>query len=204
MTTSSLEPSPGKALPRKYPAETSGADPERGTDRAPEPELDPVHLADAGDQGHVGPDERHEAADHERRAAVLLEELDRAVDVLLPHDPAVVPSYGRTDGPAYLVADDVAQERRRGEREDADHELEPVGAGGQVQLVGGQEQAEREQQGVAGQEREQQPALDEDDDQADPDELRVEVVEQPVGVHPGDPQQLGVQAGHAVSLQSGI
>ena len=70
-------------------------------------------------------------------------------------------------------------------------ELEPVGPGGEVQLVGGQEQAEGEQQRVTGQEREQQPALDEDDDQADPHELGVEVVEQPVGVHPGDPQEHG-------------
>ncbi len=46
-------------------------------------------------------------------------------------------------------------------------EVDEVGPVGEVELVGGEEQPEREQQGVTGQEREQQPALDEDDDQAD-------------------------------------
>ena len=49
---------------------------------------------------------------------------------------------------------------------------------------GGDEQADREQQRVAGQDREQQPALDEDDQGAEPEELRPEARQQVLGVDP--------------------
>ena len=76
------------------------------------------------------------------------------------------------------------------------------GAREEVELAGGDEQAEREQQGVAGQEREEQPALDEDDQQADPEQRRAEAVEQPVGVHPVDAEQHRLDARGGSRLQS--
>ena len=42
-----------------------------------------------------------------------------------------------------------------------------------------------------GQEREEQPALDEDDHQADPEELGAEPLQQPLGVHPADADSSG-------------
>ena len=63
-------------------------------------------------------------------------------------------------------------------------------------VAGGDEQADREQQGVAGQEREEQAALDEHDQQAHPEEPGAELVEQPVGVHPVDPEHQWLQVGH--------
>src|SRR6185312_2012809 len=59
-------------------------------------------------------------------------------------------------------------------------------------------QPDREEKRVTGEEREQEPALDEDDDQADPDELGVELLEQPMRVHPGDAEEQWLEeTGHA-------
>ena len=52
--------------------------------------------------------------------------------------------------------------------------------GEDVDLLGRDEQPHREEQGVTGQEREEQPALDEDDRQAEPEQRAPEVLEQPV------------------------
>ena len=101
---------------------------------------------------------------------------------------------------ADLVADDVAEERRDDQQHQRDQQLDDGRAGEEVDLPGGDEQAQREQQRVARQEREEQPALDEDDDQADPEELGAEPVEQPVGVHPVDAEQQRA-AGRATHAQ---
>ena len=62
----------------------------------------------------------------------------------------------------------------------------------------GDEQPHREQQAVARQEREEQPALDEDDHHAEPEQRLAEPVEQPLGVHPVHAEQQGVdQVDHA-------
>ena len=90
---------------------------------------------------------------------------------------------------ADLVAGDVAEERRRGQQDERDQQLDGRAAGEDVDLLGGDEQPHREQQGVAGQEREEQAALDEDDHQAEPEQLAAEPVEEPVGVHPVHAQQ---------------
>ena len=61
--------------------------------------------------------------------------------------------------------------------------------GHDVDPVGGDEETQREEQRVARQEREEQPALDEDDQHADPDERRAELVQQLLGVQPLDAEQ---------------
>ena len=48
------------------------------------------------------------------------------------------------------------------------------GPGEEVDLPGGDEETRGEEQGVTGQEREEQPALDEEDDEADPEQLGAE------------------------------
>jgi hypothetical protein len=112
---------------------------------------------------------------------VLVEEGAGLVEVLALHDPAVALVERWPDLPAYLVADDVAEECRRGEQADRDRQLGgPVLDAEDVVVVAGDEEPEREQQGVARQEREEQAALDEDDGEADPDEGAAELVEQPV------------------------
>ena len=58
-----------------------------------------------------------------------------------------------------------------------------------VVVVAGHEQAEREQQGVAREEREEEPALDEDDADGHPDEGAAELGQQPVRVEVLDAQQ---------------
>ena len=120
--------------------------------------------------------------------------------------PAVALVERWPDRAADLVADDVAEEGRAGQQHEGQHQLEALAAGEQVDLPGGDEQPEREEQGVPGQEREEQPALDEDDDQADPEELGAEPVEQPVGVHPVHAEQVRHDhrgPGHGATLTGG-
>src|SRR5262249_32373883 len=114
-------------------------------------------------------------------------------------DPAVVLAHGWTDGASDLVARDVPEERRRDERQAAEEQPQQVGPAAEVELVGGQEDADRHHERVTGQEREEQPALDEDDDQADQDELGPEMVQQPLGLHPGDAEEEWLEyAGHTI------
>ena len=146
-------------------------------DRAPDEEPAPLHHGDAGDDGDVGAHERHEPADHQRLVAVLVEERAGLVEVLALEDPAVAlverwpdrrgrsRSPRRCRGTPRRSARACAIASSSGLVVDAEHVL----------VAAGDEQAEREQQGVAGQEREEQPALDEDDRQADPDELAAEL-----------------------------
>ena len=159
-------------------------DPQHGADRAPGEEPAALHERDAGDHRDVGADERDEPPDDQRLVAVLVEERLGLVEVLALEDPAVPLVQRWPDGSADLVARDVAQERGRREQDQGDQQLEDVAAGEDVDPPGRDEQAHREQQGVTGEEREEQAALDEDDHQAQPEELAAELVEQPVGVHP--------------------
>ncbi len=163
--------------------------PQHRTDDAPEPEPATRQPGHAGDERDVGPHERHEPAQHQSHVAVLVEEVGGLVEVLALQDPAVVLAQRLADLSAYLVARDVAGHRGHHHQHHREQQLDDVVAREDVDLVGGDEQPDREQQGVTGQEREQQPALDEDDQQADPEELRAELLEQPVGVHPLDAEQ---------------
>ena len=72
-------------------------------------------AVDPGDDGDVGAHERHEAADHQRLAAVLVEERRGLVEVLPLQDAAVALVERWPDRAADLVAEDVAAEggRRR-------------------------------------------------------------------------------------------
>jgi hypothetical protein len=166
-----------------------------------------VHAGHAGDDGDVGAHEGHEAADDERLVAVPVEERRGLVEVLSLDDPAVALVERWPDLAPDLVADDVAGEPRTDEEDERDEQLDRGGSGEQVELPGGDEDPEREEQRVAGEDGEEQPALHEDDEQAEPEQLRAEPVEQPVGVHPLDAEQHRDQHGaeracHSVTLPS--
>ena len=65
----------------------------------------------------------------------------------------------------------------------------PAGPGKTSILLGRDEEPHREEQGVAGEEREEQSALHEDDDEAEPEQLLAEVLEEPVWIHPVHAEQ---------------
>ena len=155
-----------------------------------------VHPGGAGDDGDVGPHERHEAADHQGLAAVLLEERLGLGEVLPLEDPAVVLVERWPDLAADLVADDVAGERRRGERDEGEGQVDAAGRRARSSIFSPAMNRPIATSRVSpGQEREEQPALDEDDRQADPEERGAELVEQPVGVHPLDAEEQWHQQG---------
>src|SRR5690606_4586044 len=108
---------------------------------------------------------------------VLLEEGVRLVEVLLVDEAALALIERGADGPADLIAGDVAREGRGAQDEARDRDVD-------ADVATRDEQADGEQQRVARQDREQQTALDEDDGHADPEELVAEPVEKPLGVHP--------------------
>ena len=136
-----------------------------------------VHLPDAGDDGDEGAHDRHEPCEHDGARTVLVEELVGLVDVRLLEEPGVGPVEQRRAGLApdqvsHLVAGDG------GDADEHDDQLDRL-----LDLVVGDQQADGEQQRVAGQEEaDQQTALGEDDDQgAD----QPEGLDQLVGVEPG-------------------
>jgi MFS family permease len=166
-----------EGLPQEVPEQGDPGRPQHRSDQAPGEEPAAVHPADAGDDGDERAHDRHEPTDDQGLVAVMVEEGVGLVEVALLEEPAVPLVERCPHGAPDLVADDVAQERRR-RQDDARH------GDGDVHLAAGDEQADREQQRVAGQDREQQPALDEDDQGAEPEELRPEARQQVLGVHP--------------------
>ena len=92
---------------------------------------------------------------------MLVEEGRGVVEVLLLQDPALALVERWSDPAADLVAQDVAEER--GDAEARRWPRRGSGPGGRSPMSRGDEEADREEQGVAGQEREEQPALDHDD-----------------------------------------
>src|SRR3546814_13240040 len=79
-----------------------------------------------------------------------------------------------------LVADHVAGERRSGQQQAGDDQLGKGIGVEDLDLPGRQEEPDAEQQGVTGKEREEQPALDEDDAQEDPEPGGTEDLEPPL------------------------
>ncbi len=167
----------GERLPQEVPEQGDPGRPQHRPDQAPGEEPAAVHPADAGDHGDERAHDRDEPADDQGLVAVLLEEGVGLVEVALLEEPAVPLVERCPQGAPDLVADDVAEERRRGQHDAGDGDVE-------VDLARRDEQADREEQRVAGQDREQQPALDEDDQGAEPEELRPEPRQQVLGVHP--------------------
>ncbi len=112
----------GRGCPaEEIPQQGEQRRPQHGTDRRPGEEPPPLHPAHAGDDGDVGPHDRHEAPEHERLVAILVEELVRLVEVLLLGEAPVAPLEGRPDRAPDLVADDVAREGE-GRQQHAGHE----------------------------------------------------------------------------------
>jgi hypothetical protein len=101
-----------------------------------------------------------------------------------------------TDPPADLVAHDVPGERGGAEDHARHDDVD-------VERPGAHEQPHGEQQGVAGEDREEQAALDEDDRHRRPEHLVAEPVEPPRGVHPVEPEQQRRQQVHAETLTGG-
>ncbi len=188
---------PGEGLAEEVAEQGDPEHPQSGADRAPQEEAAAVHPGDAGDDGDVGAHERHEAADDQRLAAVLVEERGGLVEVLALEDPAVALVERRADGAPDLVAEHVAAEGTDRQHDEGEDQVDLVGARDDLDLAAGDEQPHREQQAVTGQEREEQAALDDDDRQAHPEEPGAELVEQPLRVHPLDAEQEGQElAGH--------
>ena len=77
-----------------------------------------------GDDGDEGAHDRHEAADDEGLVAVPVEEGRRLVEVLLLEDAPVALVERGADAAPDLVADDVAEEGRRAEGDDRDHDVD--------------------------------------------------------------------------------
>ena len=173
---SMFSPSAGKAEPRKKPSRVMLSDPQHGADQAPQEEPAAVHPGHARHHRDVGADERHEPPDHQRLVAVLVEEGAGLVEVLLLEDPAVALVERRPELAADLVAGDVAAEAGDREQHQRGDQVDPGRTGEDVDVLAGDEQPHREQQGVARQEREEQPALHEDDHQAEPEQRLAEPV----------------------------
>ena len=142
ISLSMLSPSVGNASPRKKPSRQIDDDPQHRADEAPEEEPVPLHPGHAGDHGDVGPHERHEAADHERLVAVAVEERGGLVEVLALDDPAVALVERWPDLAPDLVADDVAEEGGDDERRHRDEQLDEGRAREEVELAGGDEEAD--------------------------------------------------------------
>ena len=172
-----LLPEDGEGRAEEVAGEHQPEDPEHGTDGRPGEEALAIHLADASDDGDEGPHDRHEAADDQRLVAVLVEEGLGLVEVLALDDPAVALSQLGPDGPADLIASDIAAKGGDEECDQGDRQADR-------QVATGNEEAHREEKAVAGEDREEQAALDEDDEQGDDEELRPEALEQPRRVHP--------------------
>ena len=71
-----------------------------------------------------------------------------------------------------------------------------------MEVAAGHEQADGEEQRVAGQDREEQAALDEHDDQSDDEELGAEALEEPRGSIQLGPSEAGRAAGSIVSTSA--
>ena len=132
-----------------------------GADDVEEEELALVHLGDAHDHRDKGPDDGDEAGQDQRLAAVLFEEGVGAFHVLALEQPGIGLVEDRraglgTDQVAGLVAHDGRHDDQR--REGPDVELDGVR---------GDQEAGREQHGVAGQEEADQQARFREDDAAD-------------------------------------
>src|SRR5689334_6637748 len=106
---------------------------------------------------------------------------------------------GPPDSSTDLVAHHVAEEGRDGQAADREAEVD-------VDLAGRDEQAHGEEQGVARQDREEESALDEDDDEGDHEERAPVLLEQVGRVHPlrAEGGGGGRQGGESVHASQGM
>ena len=134
-----------------------------------------AHLADAGEDRRERPHDGHEAGEHDRLGAVLLEELLGAVDVLPFEQARIGPAeepraHPLPDREADLVADHGGREAPDEDGREVELALVGQEPGGEEQRVAGEEEAD------------QQPGLGEDD-QHQPDlAVGAQVVEDRLGI----------------------
>ena len=86
--------------PKKKPPDEEERHPAHRAHEVVEREASVAHPADAGDEGHEGADDRHEAADDDGQGAVLLVEGVGLVEVLAIEKPRVL---GLEDGRSELL-----------------------------------------------------------------------------------------------------
>ena len=127
-------------------------------------ETAPAHAGNAGDERHEGADEREEATQEHRQRAPLLNHLLGLFDTLRRHR---LDFAGFDDAAAEEVADPVVALVADDRRAPHDRQQRDQRQRGDAGLgVGRGEEAGREQQRIAGQEREEHHArLDEDDEE---------------------------------------
>lgn len=159
--------------------------PEHAPDDVERDERAVVHPAHTGDDRREGPHDGHEAGQHQRLRAVLLEELVGLLDVLLLEEAGVRALEERGSHlPAEEIADLVTDDRRQGDQ-DADQPQRVL------QVARRHQQTRGEQQGVAGQEEaDQQPGLGEHDEQ---EAGQPEGVEQIIRVQPARAERKRIQ-----------
>jgi len=168
----------GEGLAEEDPGGDHDRHPEHGADGTPGEEALAVHPAGTRDQGDERAHDRDEAADDQCLVAVLVEEGVGLVEVVLLQDLAVALVDRGADRATDLVADHVARERH-----DHQQRHRHVERHMEVVLRARAEQADGEQQRVAGKDREEDAALDEHDQQGDHEERTAELVQQVRRVH---------------------